>query len=154
MTAATSLVCATPPVPRSWDDVPEDWTLYSVPGSTHYVEARGERALNGVLVVWVIRILDNAGERDKAAETAVCACVRDAVSALIDVAAWLVTNRPAGRRIESVSLSVTVRAVPAFRDAQGFLHCSTPECRTTNEYAEPDPDGSWTCGECRAVRGW
>ncbi len=43
---------------------------------------------------------------------------------------------------------------PAQRDAHGMLHCSTPGCATESEYAEPDSDGSWTCGACRAVEGW
>lgn len=42
----------------------------------------------------------------------------------------------------------------AERNALGHLCCSTVGCRSTSEYAEPAPDGSWTCGECRAVEGW
>lgn len=40
-------------------------------------------------------------------------------------------------------------ARPAIRNAYGHLLCT--RCERANEYAEPKADGSYICGECRAM---
>lgn len=160
-----------PPLPRVLSiftltdvaDLSAQWTDYAVPGSVATLKVRQayddpthavvEVCRNGVmdahLVGEVVRAVLAIRPRLTGVIEALHACGRElqklAPVTLSCPSLWTITmDFKAPKRSRA----------RAERNALGHLCCSTVGCRSTSEYAEPAPDGSWTCGECRAVEDW